>query len=112
MDVEYEALMKNNTWHLVPPSHGHNIIDCRWVFKIKKKADGTLDKFKARLVAKGYKQRHGIDCEDTFSPVVKAVTIQLVLSLVVSFGWNLRQLDVQNVFLHGNLCNARVFRSK
>jgi hypothetical protein len=47
MDVEYMALMKNNTWHLVPPHHGHNIIDCRWVFKEKRKADGTLDKYKA-----------------------------------------------------------------
>lgn len=67
MDVEYEAIMKNKTWHLVPPSHGYNIIDCRWVFKEKRKADGSLDKHKARLVAKGYKQRHGIDYEDTFS---------------------------------------------
>jgi hypothetical protein len=55
MDVEYEPLMKYNTWHLVPPNYGHNIIDCKRVFKIKKKADGTLDKYKARLVAKGYK---------------------------------------------------------
>jgi histone deacetylase 1/2 len=103
MDVEYEALMRNKTWHLVPPHHAHNLIDCRWVFKKKRKADGTLDKHKARLVAKGYKQRYGIDYEDTFSPVVKAATIRLVLSLAVSLGWSLRQLDVQNAFLHGNL---------
>jgi hypothetical protein len=103
MDLEYEALMKNKTWHLVPPNHAHNIIDCRWVFKEKRKADGTLDKYKARLVAKGYKQRYGIDYEDTFSPVVKEATIRLVLSLAVSYGWTLRQLDVQNTFLHGNL---------
>jgi hypothetical protein len=61
MDVEYDALMKYNTWHLVPPNYGHDIIDCKRVFKIKKKADGTLDKYKARLVAKGYKQRYAID---------------------------------------------------
>jgi hypothetical protein len=73
------------------------------VFKEKRKADGTLDKYKARLVAKGYKQRYGIDYEDTFSLVVKAATIHLVFSLAVSYGWNLRQLDVQNAFLHGNL---------
>jgi histone deacetylase 1/2 len=103
MDVEYDALMKNKTWHLVPPNYGHNIIDCRWVYKVKRKVDGTLNKYKARLVAKGYKQRYGIDYEDTFSPVVKAATIRLVLSLAVSRGWNLRQLDVQNAFLHGNL---------
>jgi hypothetical protein len=103
MDVEYEALTKNNTSRLVPPNYGHNIIDCKWVFKIKRKTDGTLDKYKARLVAKGYKQRYGIDYEDTSSLVVKTATICLVLSLAVSSGWNLRQLDVQNVFLHGNL---------
>jgi hypothetical protein len=102
MNIEYEALMKNKTWHLIPPSHASNIIDCRWVFKEKRKADGTLDKYKARLVAKGYMQRYGIDYEDTFNHVVKAATIRLVLSLAVSFGWNLRQLDVQNAFLHGN----------
>jgi histone deacetylase 1/2 len=103
MDVEYNALVKNNTWRLVPPKRGSNIIDCRWVFKVKLKADGTLDKYKARLVAKGYKQRFGIDYEDTFSPVVKMATIRVILSIAVSRGWSLRQLDVQNAFLHGIL---------
>jgi histone deacetylase 1/2 len=103
MDIEYNALLKNNTWHLVPPKKGSNIIDCKWVFKVKLKADGTLDKYKARLVAKGFKQRFGIDYEDTFSPVVKMSTIRVILSIAVSRGWSLRQLDVQNAFLHGIL---------
>jgi histone deacetylase 1/2 len=103
MDTEYSALMKNKTWHLVPPKEGRNIIDSKWVFKIKTKSDGSIDCYKGRLIAKGYKQRYGIDYEDTFSPVVKAATIRLVLSLAVSFGWSLRQLDVRNAFLHGYL---------
>jgi histone deacetylase 1/2 len=103
MDVEYGALMKNKTWHLVPPKKGSNIIDCKWVWKVKRKADGTLDKYKARLVAKGYKQRFGIDYEDTFSPIIKMDTIRIISSIAVSRGWSLRQLDIQNVFLHGIL---------
>jgi hypothetical protein len=71
MDSEYMVLMKNKTWHLVPPQKGANVIDAKWVWKKKYKADGSLDKYKARLVAKGFKQRYGIDYIDTFSPVLK-----------------------------------------
>ena len=100
MMEEYVALKKNKTWHLVPPRQGKNLIDCNWVVRIKRKSDGTVDRYKARLVAKGFKQRYGIDYEDTFSPIVKAATIRLVLSIAVSRGWSLKQLDVQNAFLH------------
>jgi hypothetical protein len=103
MQEEYNALLQNKTWHLVPPSPDKNLIACKWVYRIKKNADGTVERYKARLVAKGFKQRYGIDYEDTFSPVVKAATIRLVLALSVSRGWSLRQLDVKNAFLHGVL---------
>jgi hypothetical protein len=79
MDVEYDALMMNKTWRLVPPRHGTNVSDCCWIYKIKRKSDGSIDRYKARLVAKGFKQRYGIYYDDTFSPVVKIATIQLVL---------------------------------
>jgi hypothetical protein len=81
------------------------------VYKIKRKSDATIDRYKARLVAKGFKQRYEIDYEDTFSPVVKATTIRIVLSVAVSRGWCLRQLDVQNTFLHGVL-EEEVFMSQ
>jgi hypothetical protein len=103
MQDEYDALMDNKTWHLVPPSSTRNLIDCKWVYRVKKNADGSIDRYKARLVAKGFKQRYDIDYEDTFSPVVKAATIRLVLSVAVSRGWSLWQLDVKNAFLHGVL---------
>ena len=105
MEEECMALHKNKTWHLVSAHQGKgkNVIDCKWVFRVKKKSDGTIDRYKARLVAKGFKQRYGLDYEDTFSPVVKAATIRLVLSIAMSRGWCLRQLDVQNAFLHGVL---------
>jgi histone deacetylase 1/2 len=103
MQDEYDALIANKTWHLVPPCRHRNVIDCKWVYRIKKHADGTIDRYKARVVAKGFKQRYGLDYEDTFSHVVKIITIRLVLSISVSRGWSLRQLDVKNAFLHGIL---------
>jgi hypothetical protein len=103
MDLEYDALMKNQTWHLVPPMRGANIINCRWVYKVKRKSDGSIDRYKARLVAKGFKQRYGIDYEDMFSMMVKTATIRLILSIAISKGYSLQPLDVQNTFLHGVL---------
>jgi histone deacetylase 1/2 len=103
METEYQALLRNETWRLVPPRPGLNVIDSKWVFKIKRHSDGSIERYKARLVAKGFKQRYGLDYEDTFSPVIKPTTIRLLLSLAVTRGWHLRQLDVQNAFLHGVL---------
>jgi histone deacetylase 1/2 len=94
MESEYQALLRNKTWHLVPQPQGRNVIRCKWVYKVKCKANGTFDRYKARLVAKGFKQHYGIDYENTFNPVVKAATIRLILSIVVSRNWSLRQLDV------------------
>lgn len=91
------TLIRNKTWHLIPPQKGLNVIDCKWVFKLKRRSDGNIDRYKARLVAKGFKQRYVIDY------VVKHATIRLILSIVISCGWIIRQLDIQNAFLHGIL---------
>jgi hypothetical protein len=100
---EFQALLINKTWHLIPPRADLNIIDCKWVFKLKEKADGIVDRYKARLVAKGFHQEYGIDYEETFNLVVKPTTIRLLLSLAVTRGWCIRQIDIQNAFLHGYL---------
>ena len=80
-----------------------NLVGCKWIFGIKRLPDGSIDRYKARLGAKGFHQRPGVDYHDTFSPVVKPTTIRLVLSLAVSCGWSLRQLNVNNAFLQGHL---------
>ena len=103
MRVEMDALLHNQTWTLVPhPAHS-NIVGCRWLFRTKYHADGTVDRHKARLVAQGFSQVPGLDFSHTFSPVVKAATVRTVLTLAITNGWHLRQLDVNNAFLHGHL---------
>ncbi|KAG7600292.1 GAG-pre-integrase domain [Arabidopsis suecica] len=103
MKDEYDALIKRGTWRLVPRPVATNIIRSMWLFRHKFKADGTLSRYKARLVANGKSQQPGIDCEETFSPVVKPATIRTVLSVATSRDWPLHQLDVKNAFLHGDL---------
>jgi hypothetical protein len=103
MNSKFDAFLKNNTWRLVPASKAHNLVGCKWVFRIKRKADGSIDRYKARLVAKGFHQQASIDYEETFSPVIKPTTVHLVLSIAISSSWSIRQIDIQNAFLHGVL---------
>jgi hypothetical protein len=103
MEQEYHALLRNETWTLIPPPPRVNVIDSKWAFKVKKHSDGSIERYKARLVTRGFRQRYGLDYEDTFSLVVKPTTIRLLFSIAVIRGWSLRQLDVQNAFLHGLL---------
>ncbi|KAJ0445200.1 putative RNA-directed DNA polymerase [Helianthus annuus] len=102
MNDELSALYRNNTWDIVDLPKGKKPIGCKWVFKVKYKSTGEIDRFKARLVAKGFNQREGIDFEETFSPVVKMVTVRCVISMSVQNNWPLYQLDVNNAFLYGN----------
>jgi hypothetical protein len=107
MNSEFDALLKS----LVPASEAHNLVGCKWVFRIKRKADGSINHYKARLVAKGFHQQAGIDYEETFSPVIKPTRVRLVLSIAISSGWSIKQIDIQNAFLHGVL-TEEVFMSQ
>lgn len=100
---EFNVLLKQTTWSLVPASVAPNVVGCKWVFIVKRRADGTVERHKARLVAKGFNQLFGLDFDKTFSPVVKPPTIRLVFSITINRNWPIRELDVKNAFLHGIL---------
>lgn len=103
MKNEYNSLIMNKTWELCKLPAGRKPVDCKWVYKLKYRSDGTIDRYKARLVARGFSQKYGIDFKETFSPVVRMDSIRLLLSLVVQFNLEMIQLDVKTAFLHGAL---------
>jgi hypothetical protein len=90
-------------WDLVPRLRRTNVITGKWIFRHKLKADGSLNRYKARWVLWGFTQCLGVDYDETFSPVVKPTTVWTVLTLPISKGWPVHQLDVKNAFLHGTL---------
>ncbi|CAM8942689.1 unnamed protein product [Rhodiola kirilowii] len=103
MKREIDALEKNETWTLEKLPPGKNIIDSKWIYKIKYKANGEIERYKARLVARGFAQVEGVDFHETFAPVAKLVTVRTLLAVAVKRGWEVHQLDVKNAFLHGDL---------
>jgi hypothetical protein len=95
---ELEALQCNHTWDIIDLPNGKKPIGCKWVYRIKYKSDGTIDKFKARLVAKGFSQVQGLDYHETYSPVARMSTLRFLLSITAAKNWYLHQLDVDNAF--------------
>jgi hypothetical protein len=103
MDEKMVALDVHATWELVALPKDKKAIGCKWVYKVKHNTYGSMSKYKARLVAKAYAQTYGIDYEETYSPVAKMTTVRAIITMVIAKGWSLHQMDVKNVFLHGDL---------
>lgn len=103
MTGEVTALEDNDTWDITDLPPGKKVIGCRWIYTIKYKSNGEIERYKARLVAFGNRQEEGIDFDETFAPVVKMTTIRMFLKISAVKGWEVHQMDVHNAFLHGDL---------
>ncbi|CAM8941115.1 unnamed protein product [Rhodiola kirilowii] len=103
MHKELDALQANNTWEITDFPSGKNPVSSKWIYRVKRKLDGSIERYKARLVARGFSQMEGLDYHETFAPVVKMNTVRSLLVVAVSKNWPLFHLDVDNTFLHGDL---------
>ena len=101
MIEEYQSIMKNDVWDVVPRPRGKSIITSKWIYKIKHDANGSTEKYKARFVARGFSQKEGIDYEETFALVARYTSIRSVLALVAVMKWKIHQMDVKTAFLNG-----------
>ena len=103
IEEEHSSLLAMKAWHMVMLPPGKIAIPCKWVFKRKLNADGTIERYKARLVIKGFYQRLGIDYNSVFAPVVRASTVRLFLSIVASFDLECHSIDIKNAFIQGDV---------
>ena len=103
MDEEYDSLIENKTWSLVRLPSNRNAINVRWLFKIKQKGDGTIERYKARLVAKGFNQTYGVDYDETYAPVFKFTSLRTILTIGATLDMEIHQMDVKTAFLNGEI---------
>lgn len=103
MEKEMQSIEENQTWRLSELAPGKKVIALKWIFKLKKDAEGRVIKYKARLVAKGYVQECGIDFDEVFAPMTRLETVHLLLALAAKSEWEVHHLDVKTAFLNGEI---------
>lgn len=103
MIQEMKSIERNKTWHLTELPKGHKAIGLKWIYKLKRDANGKINKYKARLVAKGYVQEQGVDFDEIFAPVTRIETVRLLLALAAWNSWRVHHLDVKTAFLNGEI---------
>jgi hypothetical protein len=103
MTEEYQSIMKNDVWDIVPRPKGKSVVTSKWIYKIKHAANGSVDKYKGRFVAKGFSQVEEIDYEETFAHVARYTSIRTIIALAASMGWRLHQMHVKTAFLNGEI---------
>jgi hypothetical protein len=101
MQEEYDSIMRNDVWEVVPRLEGKSVVTSRWLYKIKYAADGNIEKHKARFVARGFSQVEGIDYDETFAPVARYTSIKSIMAIATEMGWKIHQMDVKITFLNG-----------
>jgi hypothetical protein len=101
MMEEYNSIMKNDVWEVVPRPEGKSVVISGWLDKLKHVADGSIEKYKARFVARGFSQVKGVDYDETFAPVARYTSIRAVISIATKMGWKIHQMDVKTAFLNG-----------
>ena len=100
MMEEYNSIMKNGVWEVVPRPKEKSTVTSKWLYKIKHAADGSIEKFKARFIARAFSQVEGVDYDETFAPVARFSSIRAVIFVVTEMGWKIHQMDVKTAFLN------------
>ena len=98
-----KTLEDAGTWTDVPRPTNKNIVSSKWVFRIKRKSDGTIEKYKVRLIARGFTQRFGVDYFDTYSPVARLASICTILAIAARNDWEINTFDFNGAYLNGEL---------
>jgi hypothetical protein len=98
---EYNSIMKNDVWEVVPRHEGKSVMTSKWLYKLKHAADGNIEKYKSRFVAWRFSQVEGVDYDETFASVARYTSIREVISIAAEMGWKIHQMDVKTAFLNG-----------